>query len=105
MRIINSNLLEDNWSQLKFLLNKNGILFFPITQQHRDVKMHGLSYEDDYKGNALAGILQKEHVEIRYHEAFSDQRVLKIWTEVARSSELEPFLPKKLLYQGRLLQE
>ena len=47
MRAIGVQLLE-NTKNLKFILNENGILFFSTSQQHRDSKIDGLSYEDDY---------------------------------------------------------
>ena len=70
MHVINADLLDHAQGTLKFILNDSGIYFFPATQQHRDTKSHGLSYEDDYRGNAVAGIVMPERVEIRFHKAF-----------------------------------
>ena len=53
MRAISTELLKKRQGSLKFLLNDSAIAFFPASQQHRDVKLEGLSYEDDYRGNAL----------------------------------------------------
>jgi hypothetical protein len=63
----------------KFLLNEEGTVFFPESQQHRSIKVPGLSYEDDYRGNAVAGLLIGDQVEIRFHSAFSDQRISLLW--------------------------
>jgi len=38
-------------------MNEESAAFFPVSQQHRDVKICGLSYEDDYRGNAFAGLI------------------------------------------------
>jgi hypothetical protein len=72
MRAISTELLKERRGSLKFLLNDSVIVFFPATQQHRDMKLEGLSYEDDYRGNALAGVVAPERVEIWFHKAFSD---------------------------------
>jgi len=37
-------------------MNEIGILIFPASAQHATVKADGISYEDDYKGNALAAV-------------------------------------------------
>lgn len=63
----------------KMLLNEAGIVFFGPGQQHSAVKLQGLSYEDDYKGNALAGTFRPGRVDIRFHQDFSDERVWRIW--------------------------
>src|SRR5687768_2428691 len=70
MHIINADLLDHAQGTLKFILNDSGIYFFPATQQHRDTKSHGLSYEDDYRGNAVAGIVMPERVEISFTRPF-----------------------------------
>jgi hypothetical protein len=57
MRAISADLLKERTGSLKFLLNDSAIAFFPATQQHRDMKLEGFSYEDDYRGNALAGVV------------------------------------------------
>lgn len=88
---------------LKFLLNDHGIAFLPATRQHREVKFPGLSYEDDYRGNALAGLLQAGRAELRFHQAFADERVRDIWA-IAESAV--PLLATAVLivtYQGRRL--
>lgn len=88
MHVIGVELLKNKRDTLKFILNDRGIVFFPATQQHRDIKMPGLSYEDDDRGNALAGLVTPERVEIRFHGAFSDERVRGLWSRVLAISEI-----------------
>jgi hypothetical protein len=101
MQVINVNLLDQAQGTLKFILNDSGIYFFPATQQHRDTKSHGLSYEDDYRGNAVAGLVMPGRVEIRFHKAFSDDRIRTIWRSVLSSPELAKTRLGQLYYQGR----
>ena len=101
MRVINADLLDQATGSLKFILNDSGIIFFPATQQHRDTKSHGLSYEDDYRGNAVAGIVMSDRVEIRFHKAFSDNRIRSIWRTALSSPELASARLAQLYYQGR----
>ena len=101
MRVIGAELLHEKRGSFKFLLNDSAIVFFPSTQQHRDVKLEGLSYEDDYRGNALAGIVTTDRVEIRFHAAFSDERVRSIWSRVLTIPEVARTGIKTLYYQGR----
>ena len=101
MHIINADLLDQPQRTLKFILNDSGIYFFPATQQHRDSKANGLSYEDDYRGNAVAGMVMPDRVEIRFHQAFSDDRIRTIWHSVLSSPELAKTRLGQLYYQGR----
>jgi hypothetical protein len=99
MKTFNEDLL--NGKTVKFIMNDAAVLFFPATQQHRDVKAHGLSYEDDYAGNAVAGLVMPDHVEIRFHRNFSDERIGNIWRRVLASPGLSGRQFGNLLYQGR----
>ena len=101
MNAIGVELLKDKSRSLKFILNDSGILFFPATQQHRDVKMPGLSYEDDYRGKAVAGLVASERVEIRFHSAFSDERMRSLWSRVLTISEVANAGLGRVYYQGR----
>ena len=100
MEVINPDLLKGRQS-LKFILNESGILFLPATQQHRDTKTDTLSYEDDYRGNAVAGIVMADRVEVRFHKAFSDDRIRSIWRRVLSSPERASARLGRLYYQGR----
>ena len=101
MRAISPELLKEPRGSFKFILNDSAIAFFPSAQQHRDVKLEGLSYEDDYRGNALAGVVTPERVEIRFHRAFSDERVKSIWSRVLAIPEVAGAGLGRLYYQGR----
>jgi len=109
MRLINFELLQAALSEksprLKFIANEDAVLFFPDHQQHRSAKIAGVSYEDDYKGNAVAGIVNGEQVEIRFHAAFSDNRILNLWTLIlVTAQKLDIHLADFTLhYQGRKL--
>lgn len=97
--------LNKNNLDLKFISNEEAIIFFPSSLQHRSIKAHGLSYEDDYKGNAVAGIVNGKQVEIRFHAAFSDNRILNLWTLIlvtAQKADLN-LTDFTLHYQGRKL--
>src|SRR5262245_3643107 len=102
-RAINMELLKDQRRSLKFLLNDSAIVFFPSAQQHREIKFEGLSYEDDYRGNALAGLVTPDHVEIRFHSGFSDAHVRSIWSRVMTVPEIANAGLGTLYYQGREL--
>jgi hypothetical protein len=101
MRVINAELLRERRGSVKFLLNDSVIAFFLVAQQHRDVKWETLSYEDDYRGNALAGLVTPERVEIRFHSAFSDERLKILWLRVLTLPEIAAAKLGKLYYQGR----
>jgi hypothetical protein len=100
---IGTELLNGASGSLKFILNDACIVFFPATQQHRDVKMPGLSYEDDYRGNAVAGLITRAHVEIRFHTAYSDERIRALWARVLQIPEIANAGLGSLHYQGRLM--
>ena len=100
MNVIGAKLLQQAKSA-KFVLNESGIMFFPTAQQHRDVKTTGLSYEDDYRGNAVAGLVTPDHVEIRFHNAFSDERIASLWPKVLKLLEVAGTGFGQLYYQGR----
>jgi hypothetical protein len=60
-----------------------------------------LSYEDDYRGNAVAGLITQERVEIRFHSAFSDERIRHVWSRVLLIPEIAAAGLGRLFYQGR----
>ncbi len=104
MRVVGIELLKGRQAKyegLKFIVNDAAIVFFPSTQQHRDVKAQGLSYEDDYRGNALAGLITAERVEIRFHRAFSDEHVKNLWSRAMTIPEIAKAGLGRLYYQGR----
>ena len=52
---------------VKCVVNSNAAVFFPGSVQHRDVKREGVSYEDDYQGNAMAAVIKPNKIEVRFH--------------------------------------
>ena len=92
----------------KGLLNAQAIAFFVARiagheVQHRDVKHPELSYEDDYKGNAMALVIKPKKIEIRFHDRFSDSEVGKITKEIKELPELEFARDFQVTYQGRVI--
>ena len=92
---------QPNGGMIKFLLNEQGLAFLPVTQQHRDMKFPGLSYADDYQGNALAGVFQNGKAEIRFHQAFTDERVRIVWRQAELTVALLATIAPVVTYQGR----
>ncbi|MCB0337529.1 MAG: hypothetical protein KDD62_14535 [Bdellovibrionales bacterium] len=103
---IEAELDNDHYS-FKALLNDSAISLFRSRTgggsevQHRSHKVGGLSYEDDYKGNALALIVKPGVIEIRYHDRFSDERIASIIKEVKSLPEMEFAKDFRVTYQGR----
>ncbi len=87
----------------KLVFNRSAAFFFPVTQQHRDAKAEGLSYEDDYKGNALAAMVTEGKIEVRYHSAFSPEQVADCLRLLSGEPGLRDLKSWRLTYQGREL--
>jgi len=87
----------------KMVFNEKGAIFFSVNQQHRDQKAGGISYDDNYRGNALAAMLAPQKIEIRYHKKFSDQRVATIVSSLLAQAELSFMRGWQVLYQRRKL--
>jgi hypothetical protein len=85
----------------KAVLNQHGIIFLAVKQQHRDRKATGISYEDDYKGNALAAMLSPGRIEIRYHEAFTDADIAQLLATLTAHPDLAFMRGWSATYQGR----
>jgi hypothetical protein len=85
----------------KMVFNERGALIFPTSTQHRDMKAEGISYEDNYKGSALAAMLRRDAIEIRFHRAFSDKAVARIVSTLLTLPELSCLSQAKVTYQGR----
>lgn len=85
----------------KAVLNHHGIIFLPVKHQHRDRKATNISYEDDYKGNALAAMLAPARIEIRYHKSFTDAEVSNLLTTLTAHPDLAFMRGWSATYQGR----
>ena len=100
--------LEKEGFFVKGLLNQEAIALFPAKAggrevQHRDAKIGGLSYEDHYRGNALALVVKPGVIEIRFHDRFSDDRIREIVREVKALPELAFARDYQVTYQGRVI--
>ena len=98
------DLLETTKAQhfsLKMVFNSEGAIFFPASSQHRDMKAAGISYEDNYKGNALAAMLAPNRIEVRFHSAFKDQQVARILAALLQLPALAFMATWQATYQGR----
>ena len=87
--------------QLKALLNETGIVIFPASIQHATIKLPGISYEDDYKGNALAVIFDGQKFEIRWHRDFTEARVKLLVKDLRKHPELGALKEQLVTYQGK----
>lgn len=87
----------------KVVFNAAGAIFFSVKLQHRDHKAEGISYEDDYKGNAMAAMLAPGSIEIRRHAAYSDAQVAAILASLLSDDRLSPMRGWSATYQGRPL--
>jgi hypothetical protein len=103
MKVVNSQLIAQPGQTGKLIFNDSAIVFFPTSQQHNSVKVEGLSYEDDYRGNALAGTFGRGRLDIRFHRDFSDERIRAIWARVCAQTELGFLKTWAAFYQGRKL--
>jgi hypothetical protein len=93
---------EDHFSA-KMVFNESGAIFFRVNQQPCDQKAEGISYEDNYKGNALGAMLAPGKIEIRYHQQFSDNRVASIVASLMEQPRLLFMKGWQATYQGRAL--
>lgn len=88
---------------VKCVANSTSAVFFPGSLQHREVKRDGLSYEDDYQGNALAATITPGRIDIRFHKNFSDEVVRSIFRDLLALPELVWAASFTVIYQGRTL--
>ncbi len=96
-------LLEATAFESKVVINEQGAVFGPVSSQHRDLKAEGISYADDYKGNALAAMLGPGRIEVRFHKAFSDDDVGRLIRALSAESNLGFLREWRATYQGRTL--
>jgi len=107
MNVIGTELVHEELQQpgyfFKAVLNDFGAAFFPGKAEHRTVKLAGLSYEDDYKGNALAVIVTNGRIEIRNHRDFSAGRVTTIMQALLEHPDLRCLQGFSVQYRGEKL--
>ena len=85
----------------KLVFNDRGFIAFPTTIQHNTMKAEGISYEDNYAGNALAAILKPGVIEVRFHRDFSDRAVGVLLFKLVATTALSELEPVSATYQGR----
>ena len=88
---------------VKCIVNSSAAIFFPGTIQHRDVKRDGVSYEDDYRGNAMAATITPGKIDIRFHKDYPDDTVRSIFATLLELSDLNWASGFTVRYQGRTL--
>ena len=96
-------LKAEPFRQLKALLNETGVVIFPASIQHATIKLPGISYEDDYKGNALAVIFDGQKFEIRGHRDFTEARVKLLVKDLRKHPELGALRAQSVNYQGKAI--
>ncbi len=89
----------------KMVFNARGAIVLSGKRQHRDEKAEDISYEDDYRGNALAAMLRRNEIEVRFHRDFRDECVAQIVTRLLRETALGMLSPVRVMYQGRIVLE
>lgn len=97
------SLLDRPAFEAKCLVNDEAAAFFPATLQHRDTSFPTLNYRDDHTGTGIAGMVYPGRVELRFHRAFADARVVALWLRLLREPALHPLATFTLTYQGRTL--
>ena len=88
---------------VKCIANSSAAVFFPGSIQHREVKRDGVSFEDDYQGNAMAATITPGRIDIRFHKDFSDDVVRSIFGDLLALPELGWAASFTVQYQGRTL--
>ncbi len=89
--------------EAKAVFNEHGIVVFPRSVEHRTMKREGISYEDDYAGNALAAMVRPGAFEVRFHKSYSDRQVARILSAIAAETGFEVLGAWRVTYQGRPL--
>ena len=97
-------LLVQQHFSAKMVFNGHGAIVFSVHQEHRTQTAEKISYEDNYKGNALAAMLAPNKIEIRYHNAFTDARVAIIIAQLKQHPDLYFMVDWNATYQGRQLE-
>ncbi len=96
-------LIDSGGYVFKIVASDAKAIFFPVTTEHRDAKVEGLSYEENYAGNAIAGMVKFGIIEFRYHRAFSDSRVRLLAERLLSTPECAFASGFAVSYQGRLI--
>jgi hypothetical protein len=87
----------------KMVFNAKGAIFFPVTREHRDMTGPDIRYRDNYLGNALAAMLAPDKIEIRFHQSYKDDQVVRIINSLKQQPDLSFLADWQVTYQGRQL--
>lgn len=98
--IINQ-LIDGSIHHAKMVFNDRGFIAFPTPIQHNTMKAEGISYEDNYAGNAMAAVLKPGFIEVRFHRDFDDRAVARILGTLLATTALSALHPVSATYQGR----
>jgi hypothetical protein len=88
---------------VKCVLNSSAVVVFPGTIQHRDVKQEGVSYEDDYRGNAMAATITPGMIDVRFHRDYPDEMMRSIFNRLLMLPEMMWAREFTVRSQGRVL--
>ena len=91
--------------KFKAIFNARGIIFSPMSRQHRQTKAEGISYDDGPTGNALAAVISPGQVDIRNHPGFVAETVKRILEEILQDGRLEPLRGFTVTYQGKVIKQ
>lgn len=104
MIVINAELLGQlctrPYFEAKMVFNASGAIVLPVSQQHRDCKAAGISYEDDYRGNALAAMLRPGTIEVRFHSAYGADEVGQMLDSLCSTPGLAVMKGWSVTYRG-----
>ncbi len=85
------------------VFNERGAVVFPANQAHSSVKAEGISYEDNYAGDALAAVLSPGRIDVQWHQAYPDARVVAIVSRMLALPEFALLRGCGVTYQGNPL--
>lgn len=89
--------------EAKLVLNDHGAVFGSVRTQHRDLRIEGVAYADEYKGNALAAMLGRGSIEFRYHAGFGRDDVTRMMRALVREPALAALRSWRVTDEGRAL--
>lgn len=98
-----SQLLAGEVVDLKMLIAPRGAIILPRTSEHRSRQAEGIVYREDHSGTAMAAMLRRGEIEIRFHRAYPDAHATRIVGDVLAHESLAVMRTWKVTYQGREL--
>jgi hypothetical protein len=96
-----SGLLNGDAYQIKMVFNENGAIFGPTSTEHKFMKSESISYEENYKGNAMAAMIYDGKIEIRFHSSFGVPVVRRFISSLFRNHSTKGLLGYEVFYQGK----